>query len=283
MQNKTVCDLHTHSSYSDGSCTPAEIISKAEETGLAAVALTDHNTLAGLPEFITAAKDKDIDAVAGVEITADFDGHEVHIVGLFIKEEYYGALNEFLEDIRLAKGKENFKLYKKLVAAGYEISFDNILAAGKKGSVNRVHFAKELIRCGYVSTVKEAFDGLLSEKHGLYVPTKHTDSLDVVELLSSLSAVPILAHPFLSLDERDLRRFLRPAKEKGLLGLETNYSTFSAEQTEKAIALSEEFRLLRSGGSDFHGENKPLISLGVGRGNLAVPYSYYEKLKNTVI
>lgn len=275
-----LCDLHTHSSYSDGSFTPSEIIKEAEEKGLSAVALTDHNTFGGLAEFFEASRSSSVEGVGGVEITTEYKGKELHIVALFVDPDLHGELNDLLEMQQLIKDKANYDLYKRLKAEGYVINYQNILEAAKKGSVNRVHFANELIRCGYIEDRAQAFDDLLSEERGLYLPAKRLDALDVIRLLSSLSLVSVLAHPFLCLEYDELKEFLPKAKELGLCAMETDYSTFSEEETALAHGLADKFGLLRSGGSDFHGINKPLISLGQGMGGLKVPYEYLLEMKS---
>jgi predicted metal-dependent phosphoesterase TrpH len=272
------CDLHTHSTYSDGSCTPTEIIEQAKALSLSAVALTDHNTIGGAREFAQAASEYGVEAVVGVEMSVGYGEKEIHMVGLFVSEEKYGQINEYLENIQLKKDIASYELYKALKAAGYDINYERIVSAGKMGSVNRVHFANELIRCGYISTIAEGFEGVLSEKHGFYKPAPRPDAFDVIEFFCGLGITPILAHPFLNLTYDELRTFLPKAKAHGLAAIETNYSTFTAEQTATAHALAEEFGLLKSGGSDFHGANKPNIALGIGLGDLRVPVEYYTTL-----
>lgn len=272
------CDLHTHSTYSDGTYTPRQIIEEANRLLLSAVALTDHNTIGGACEFARAAKEFGIKAVVGIEISAEYNKKEIHVVGLFVSEKQYQPLNEYLENIQLKKDIASFELYKALKAAGYDISYERIASEGKKGSINRVHFANELIRCGYISTIAEGFDGVLSEKHGFYKSAPRPDAFAVIEFLGGLGIAPILAHPFLNLTHDELRAFLPKAKAHGLAAVETDYSTFSAEQTASARALADEFGLLRSGGSDFHGANKPNIALGIGLGELRVPIEYYTTL-----
>ena len=272
------CDLHTHSAYSDGSYTPRQIIEEAKRLSLSAVALTDHNTIGGAREFAQAASEYGVEAVVGVEMSVGYGEKEIHMVGLFVSEEKYGQINEYLENIQLKKDIASYELYKALKAAGYDINYERIVSAGKKGSVNRVHFAKELIRCGYLSTISEGFDGILSEKHGFYKPAPRPDAFDVVDYFSSLGITPILAHSLLNLTYDELRAFLPKAKAHGLAAIETDYSKFTAEQTATAHALAEEFGLMKSGGSDFHGANKPNIALGTGLGELRVPIDYYTTL-----
>lgn len=278
----SLCDLHTHSVFSDGTDTPTDLIRKADLIGLKAIALCDHNTVSGLPEFLSAAKASHVRAIPGVEITAEFEGREIHVVGLFLPEASFGRLSDFLDEIRNSKIAVYEQLYQRLTEAGYRLSYDKIFDAGDSATtnINRVAFANELMRCGYVESIKEAFRTVLSEKKGFYKPGKRADGLEVIKLLSSLSIVSVLAHPFLNLDEHTLRRFLPTAKECGLVAIETRYSLFDEEQTRLSEELAYEFSLLPSGGSDYHGDNKPDISLGIGKGELSVPASFYDSLLN---
>lgn len=270
------CDLHTHSVFSDGTLTPAEILAEAERIGLSAVALCDHNTTAGLDAFLEAGARSPVTAVPGVEITAQYNGKEIHVVGLFLKKPY-DRLNGFLAHIRQKKETANRNAYLKLTAAGYQISYETILKEGGE-NVNRLHFAKELIRRGYAASVDEAFKGLLSEEHGLYLPAERCDGFEVIAFLREISAVPVLAHPFLNLSYGQLQEFLPAAKDKGLLAMETYYPLFDAEQTRLAESLAAQYALLPSGGSDFHGANKPNIHLGTGKGNLCVPLQVLDAM-----
>ena len=271
------CDLHTHSVASDGTDTPTQLVCKANECGLRAIALCDHNTLAGIPELLVAAKKYGTDAVPGIEISSEYEGCEVHIIGLFIPDEAFAPLDDFLEQVRLAKLSAYQELYEALVGAGYKLSYDAIFTRNGE-SINRVHFARELMKRGYVATISEAFSELLREGGKFYHPTKRPDALKVIALLSSLSCVSVLAHPFLSLDEPSLLRLLPQAKRCGLVAIEAIYSTFDPEQRERLAELASEHGLLVSGGSDYHGDNKPNIRLGIGTGDLNVPSSIYETL-----
>ena len=276
-----ICDLHTHSLFSDGTSTPSEIINLASKKGLSAVALTDHNNILGLCEFFAAAEKTGIEAVGGIEISAEFLNKEIHILGLFVNKEHFVALSDYLEDYSMKKIINYKKLYEKLVSAGYDISYKNIAKLSDNGVFNRVHFAKELMSKGYVSSIKEAFNGVLSEKNGYYKPVKRLNGFEVISFLSGIGLIPVLAHPFLNLEYNELLEFLPKAKENGLVAIETDYSLFNAEQTKNAHELAERFNLLKSGGSDYHGENKPHIDLAVGKGELKVPYEYYLNLKNS--
>ena len=273
-----LCDLHTHSIYSDGTSTPAELISLAKQAGLCAIALTDHNTVSGIAPFLQAAKHSDILAVPGIEVSSDYLGNELHIVGLFKTLEHLDAVEQYVADYLVRKEQSNVELCQNLCAAGYEICYEKIKAATPDGTVNRALIAAELMRCGYVQSIKEAFSSLLSKKGGYYHEPQKPAALKVIPKLLEFGAVPILAHPFLSLDEAQLRTFLPLAKKAGLVGMETDYSTFDAQTTAQAHALAKEHGLLPGGGSDYHGTNKPDIRIGCGKGTLAVPFAYYENL-----
>ncbi len=273
-----LCDLHTHSIYSDGTCAPDELIKLAKDAGLCAIALTDHNTVSGIPHFLRAAEGSGILAVPGIEVSSDYLGNELHIVGLFQTLEHLVEVEDYVRAYLARKEQSNVELCANLCAAGYEISYEKIKAATPDGVVNRALIAAELLRCGYVESIKAAFATLLSKKGGYYHEPSKPSAFEVIGKLCKFGAIPILAHPFLSLDEAQLRTFLPRAKQAGLIGMETDYSTFDEETTALAHALADEYGLKSSGGSDFHGTNKPDISVGVGKGTLAVPYAYYEDL-----
>lgn len=277
------CDLHTHSHYSDGTCAPAEILAEAARLGLSAVALTDHNTVAGLPEFLAAARGGAVQAVPGVEISSIYGETELHIVGLFLKPETFAAVTAFLEGFNRKKEESNRNLVSSLNRAGYALDYDAICRSHPEGTVNRAVIAAALLEKGYIASINEAFKGLLSKKGGYYVPPERLSSFAAIEFLREIQAVPVLAHPFLNLKtEAALGAFLREAIPHGLAAMETMYPSFSPEVTETARRMAREFGLLESGGSDFHGETKPHIRLGTGKGTLAVPSDFAKSLENSI-
>ena len=272
------CDLHIHSNYSDGTFSPTELVQLAEEAGLDAIALTDHNTLAGLPEFIAAGKGSPVKAIPGVEFSVEYLNTELHILGLFIQPKDYDQINAMLTDYQQRKEESNIALAKALNAAGYPIDYEAVKAR-TEGIPNRAHFAAELIEKGYLSSIREGCLTILSPTGGFYTPPKRPDALETIAWIKSMGSVAVLAHPFLNLKEPDLRVFLEKAVIHGLDGMETIYSTFDDDLTRRAKALAEEFRLKESGGSDFHGTNKPDISIGIGRGNLAIDLELLHALE----
>lgn len=275
------CDLHAHSVFSDGTLTPTELVVLAEELKLGAVALTDHNTVLGLPEFLAAARGKQVEAVPGVEFSVDYGSQELHILALYIRPEHYGAAMAIADEMQENKRKSNIALVEALNQAGYHISYEKIKASMPAGEPNRALIAAELTRCGYVSSNQEAFQKLLSPKHGYYVPPKRIDAFELISFIRSVGAVAVWAHPFLHLKQEDqIRAFLPKAMEAGLQGMETRYPLYTREQTALAEELAKEYGLLRSGGSDFHGGNKPDIRLGTGKGSLEVPLEYCRMLRD---
>lgn len=276
------CDLHVHSVYSDGTDTPSEIIEKAEKLGLTAVALTDHNSVNGLEEFTESAKGRKVSVVTGVEFSTDYRETELHVVALFIKREYYSQVDELLKDFAKKKEESNIKLIEGLNKNGYEIRYEDLLKTCKNAKINRANVGAELVKKGYFSSVDQAFKSVLSKEYGLYVQPKRPNSLDVISFINEVGAVPVLAHPFYSFNEKQLREFLPIAKQRGLKAMETEYSAFTTEERKKLLAISNEFNLYKSGGSDYHGNNKPNIQLGTGLGDLRVPSEFYFELKNLV-
>ena len=273
------CDLHTHSVYSDGTFTPEELIAAAQKADLAAVALTDHNTVAGLPRFLAAAEGSGVEAVPGVEFSTDYGDIELHILALFVQPEHYAAITQLMEDAARRKEESNITLIENLNRAGYAISYQEIKDKTPNGQVNRAHIAAALTEKGYTADRQEAFKKLLNPKRGYYQPPVRIGSYEAIRFIKSLDCVAVLAHPFLNLDEQGLRDFLPEAVACGLDGMETTYSKYTAETTLLAEQIAAEFGLKNSGGSDFHGDNKPDIAIGVGRGELAIPLAWLDNLK----
>lgn len=275
----SICDLHTHSHCSDGTDSPRQLIAAAEEAGLSAVALTDHNCVDGLPEFLRAGAESPVEAIPGAEFSVDFDGTELHLLGLFIPPAQFPAVTARMTEALRAKEASNIALAEALNRAGYHLDYDRIKQASPSGKVNRAHFAQELTNLGYTQSVKEAFDALLRPEIGYYKEPKRLTVWEMLSFIREIGAVPVLAHPFLNLPAEALWEFLPRAKAQGLAGMETAYSRYTPETTALAERMAREIGLLRSGGSDYHGTRKPDIRLGRGTGRLAVPSEWIEPLR----
>ena len=271
-------DLHTHSTFSDGTLTPTQLVDLAKKQGLSAIALTDHNTVLGLPEFMAAGEKNGLKPVPGVEFSTEYNGIELHILGLFVEEENYGPVTALLEDFSRRKEDSNRNLVAALAAAGIRVDYEKIRREAE-GYVNRAIIGAEMTALGYTASVEEAFQKYLSEKRGYYVPPRRLDAYDAITFIKSQGLVAVLAHPFLNLDGAQLRTFLPRAVECGLDGMEVFYPKYTPEQTAEALKIADEFALLHSGGSDFHGENKPDIALGTGRGQLQIPEHFLTALE----
>ena len=279
--NRYFYDLHIHSCLSpcgDDDVTPANIAAMAALNGLQIVALTDHNTVAGLPDFMETAKEFSVKAVPGVEFSSDYEEKDVHILALFVRPEHYEGITAVLEEATVRKEESNRLLVENLNRAGFALDYEAIIRAAA-GTVNRAHIAGEMTRLGYTSSVKDAFARYLAPEHGYYQPPRRMSSFDTIRYIKSLGAVAVMAHPLLTFTEDRLRRFLPEAVEAGLDGMETEYSTYDEETTNLARRIAEEFGLLRSGGSDFHALRKPDIQLGTGRGTVITPLSLLETLE----
>lgn len=276
------CDLHTHSHFSDGSLSPTQLVKKADRIGLTALALTDHNTVAGLPELLKAAEGTRVRAVPGCEISMDYGGRELHLLALFIPPKHFSTVADFLREVNDRKVQSNRDLCAALTAAGYAVDYDALCRRFPNSLINRAHVAEILTEKGYTASVKEAFQKLLQPYGEFYVPPKRPAVEETVAFVRELGAAPILAHPFLQLDEPALRTFLPAAKRAGLLGIEVYYPKYDEATTRLACDLTAEFDLLPSGGSDFHGDAKPDTALGTGTGNLAVPTVWAEVLARAV-
>ena len=275
-------DLHLHSTHSDGTLTPAEIIARAKSLGLTAVALTDHNTVSGVPAFLSEAARQGVTAVAGTELSTVYKGKEIHLLGLFIPSEAFPAVTTLTEDYLTRKEQSNRDLVARLTADGYRVDYDTIRNATPDGNINRALIAKALLAGGYVPSVKAAFDTLLGEGMGYYIPPERLDLFAAIRFLRSIHAVPVWAHPLQYIDEATVREALPTAVEAGLVGMEVMHSSYDEATVTAAKALADEFGLLYSGGSDFHGAVKPDVQMGVGDREGAmtnIPDEYYEKLR----
>ena len=206
-----ICDLHTHSRYSDGTASPREIVTQAASLGLAAVALTDHNTVAGLPVFMQAAAAQGVRAIPGVEISTGYDGRELHIVGLFVTPETYDRITDFLSVINIRKEASNRRLIDALAGVGFPLDYEAIRKQ-HKGNINRAVIAAEMLEKGYISEINAAFKGVLSARNGVYVPPERIPAFEAIAFLRSIGAVPVLAHPYLNMTQEKLEVFLPEAR-----------------------------------------------------------------------
>ena len=271
-------DLHTHSTASDGSLSPSEVIQAAASAGLKAVALTDHDTIQGVPEAMAAAEKLHIECIPGIELSAFYKGLEVHIVGLFLNVED-PVLKERLDAFRNIRENRNNQMIEKMQASGVDITMKKLRDLEGDTVITRANIARYLIRIGFVDSVKEAFDKYLSPGMPFFVPKTGVTPKDAIETIRDNDGIAILAHPLTYKFTRDdLIECIETLKSYGLQGMETYYSTFSEADHRDMKRLADQYGLLHSGGSDFHGNVKPHIQIGKGMGRLVIPYDVLENL-----
>jgi predicted metal-dependent phosphoesterase TrpH len=273
-------DLHTHTTASDGSFTPTEVVRMAAESGLAAVAITDHDTVAGNAEAVEAGPSCGVEVVPGVEISVNHGGPSYHMLGYFVDYEHEPLLSN-LEAIRRFRDERNEKIVARLNELDMPVTLEEIQAEARGESVGRPHVAAVLLRKGYVSNTQEAFDLYLAKGKPAYIDRDRLSAAGGIDLIRGAGGVAVFAHPCIYRwdDPDDLRRTVAEFAEMGIVGLEAYYSGHTPEDERRITALADEFGLVVTGGSDFHGAAKPEFQLGSGAGNLAVSYEHLQKLK----
>lgn len=278
ITNKAV-DLHVHSNKSDGSFTPSQLVDMAAAKGLSAFALTDHDTTAGLKEAVAAGLAKGIEVIPGIEFSTEYHGKDIHIVGLFIDEDA-PVFQEQIHDFVNARIERNRTMCGRLSQDGIDISYEKLLDAYPGSVITRGHYARYLLDHGYVKSMPEAFDRYLGDHTRYFVPREKISPAQAVKLILDVKGIPILAHPTLYHMGKDaLDQLISELKENGLVGIEAIYATHTAAQERYVRELAKRFELLISGGSDFHGKNKPNLEIGTGYGKLFVPKDVLTALK----
>lgn len=271
-------DLHTHSTFSDGSDSPTELVDKAKLIGLSAIALTDHDTVNGLSEFNVAGKANGIEVIDGIELSTYFDNVSVHIVGLFIDKDS-DILNSTLENLRKTRIERNLKIIERFKERNIIIDYDEMLELYPVSVLTRAHFADYLVGKGFAKTRNEIFERYIGDGKPCYVDREKFSSNDAIELIHKAGGLAVFAHPMLcKVGQETLDLMVRSMSEAGLDAIEGLYSTYNTSNEKEVAKLANRYGLLLSGGSDYHGRNKPDIHLGCGRGRLNVPYEIYSKL-----
>jgi predicted metal-dependent phosphoesterase TrpH len=270
-------DLHTHSTFSDGTFTPLQLVKYAEEKGLKAFALTDHDTTEGVKE--AKSIETNVEVISGVEISTRYDKKEIHIVGLYVNEND-ADLNKQLKYYREKRVTRNFEILEKLNSLGVDITIDDVKESCTGDVISRAHIAKALVSKGFVGSYTEAFDRYLGDNKCAYVPRETLNYEESMELITKAGGVPVLAHPLLyKMSDTNLENMMVKLRQKGLKAVEVYYSTHSNSDTQHIMAMANRVGLIYSGGSDFHGATKPKIDMGTGMGKLAVPYEILEKIR----
>lgn len=273
-------DLHVHSTESDGTFTPEELILEAKKAGLAAMALTDHDTVNGVAAAREAAKDTEIELISGVELSTEYKGKEVHMVGLFLDEKN-PALLKHLAHFREKRDGRNEAMCALLRKEGFDITETALHEMFPDAAVlTRAHVANYLVNKGYIPSISVAFEKYIGDGCRCQVPRDMITPMEGIDLIHNAGGKAILAHPILyKMSDQRLRELFSDCKAKGLEGVEAIYSTYQPGDERYIRKLASEYDLKISGGSDFHGANKPKIKLGTGMGNMFVPYELLEELR----
>jgi len=275
-------DLHTHSIYSDGTNTPAELLAMAERHGLKALALTDHDTVAGIPELLAVSETSSVEVVPGIELSADWEQGTMHILGYFI-DHTNPALLEKIRKLHEGRDKRNVEILKKLNRLGYRLLWEDIEKQAGKGVVGRPHIAAALVERGHMKSKKAVFDLLLAKGRPGYVDRERYSAKKCIDLIRQAGGISVLAHPAtIHLPDERLRILVGELKEHGLGGIEAYYAESRPENIRKFVEWAEELDLVRTGGTDFHGANSPDLKLGRGFGRLSVPDEALGQLKAAV-
>ncbi len=275
-----LCDLHTHTTASDGSDSPEELIRLSRETGLSAVSITDHDTTAGLARGAEAAGELGVEFIPGIELSVAFPQGNMHLLGYFI-DENSPALKEVLIRVQSARAERNPRILDRLNELGLPISMEELEEMAQGGQIGRPHIARIMVEKGFVKSVGQAFDKYLKKGGPAYAPKSILGPADAINTVRKSGGIPVLAHPFslMTRDGRELEDIILDLKSQGLMGMECWYSEHDEHFTALCLDICRRNRLVATGGSDYHGKAKPYIHLGTGKGNLRIPYSCVEALK----
>ena len=286
-------DLHTHSTKSDGTFSPEELIRYAQAKGLSAIALTDHDTADGIEEALKTAQilreEAQVpsgssspavpDVIPGVELSTQYRGRDIHVVGLFIDWRNSGFITK-LREFADARIYRNQKMCRLLTEGGYPVNYKELLSFFPDTVITRAHFAQYMLEKGFISSIDEAFRKLIGDDCPFFVPREKISPQDGVRFLLEYGAVPVLAHPLqYKMSDDQLCELLTSLCGYGLSGIEVYYSGYKPADTAYLSRLAEKFGLLPSGGSDFHGSRKKGLDLGTGYGHLYVPDTLLPPLR----
>ncbi|MCM8765760.1 MAG: PHP domain-containing protein [Candidatus Omnitrophica bacterium] len=271
MKNQ-FADLHIHSSFSDGKFSPREILEKAKAAGLSCIAVTDHDCVDALPFLLKTSPFYSLEIIPAVELTAEFEDIEVHLLGYFInheKEDFVRRLKELCQ----AREERISKMVEKLNAWGIKISYQEVMETKGEGSVGRLHLADVLLKNGYVKSIPEAFQRYIGNRAPCYVERLRLLPAEAVEIIKEAGGIPVVAHPYKMNNDDLIKKLIK----EGIEGIEVYYPEHTPSMSEHYLSLAREYSLLVTGGSDCHGiEKKKEL------GSIKIPYSWVEEMKKKV-
>lgn len=268
-------DLHLHTTASDGSFPPTDVVRMAAEAGFTAIAITDHDNTTGLAEAMEAGQRYGVEIVPGIELSADYHGIEIHILGLDIDPKAE-SLGDLLEQALTHREERNRRITARLREEGVQVTMEELREKFPGAVLGRPHIGMLMMEKGYVADVKESFREYMGKGAKCYVPKVNMPPEQAIGRIIHAGGLPVLAHPYqYELPEEGLRELITLVKDLGCVGMESVYSKYDEEQTDHLLALCEEFDLVPTGGSDFHGTPKPNIFVGTTK----APYAYLERLR----
>jgi len=277
--NLKIIDLHTHTTESDGSFSPEELMNEAKKAGLSAIAITDHDSISGIEKAAPFAEAYGIELIPGVELSTDYNGKEVHVVGLFIntKDDYFLAkIKEFKEN----RDNRNAIMVENLQKEGFAITMEELTTENPDCVITRANIARFMYEHGMIPSIQTAFEKYIGDHCKCYVNRFKITPMDAVKLIKAAGGTAILAHPLLyHMSDTTLQNLIDEMKDAGLDGIEAIYCTYSASEERQMKELARKNNLLISGGSDFHGTTKPKLQLATGYGKLYIPYEVLEAIK----
>ena len=272
-------DLHVHTTASDGTMSPTEVVHLAKEKNLKAIAITDHDSIDGIEEAQKVGNELSVEIIPGIEISANFRDGSLHLLGYYV-ETQGGPLATKLARLKQSRSERNPQIVEKLNRLGVKITYQDVLEASGGGQVGRPHFAQLLVDRGYVRSINDAFDRYLTRGAPAYVDKYRFEIGEAIDVVLEAGGIPVLAHPrTLNLSREDLKRFVTTLARQGLMGIEVYYPDHSAGQRRRFRGLAEKLGLIQTGGSDFHGAPVKATELGfIGEG-ICLPYSMVTELK----
>lgn len=279
LYEKRCVDLHVHSTKSDGSLSPSDLVLEAKKKGLKAFALTDHDTVDGIEEAMAASIGSGVTVIPGIELSTEYEGKDIHIVGLLIDKEQ-PAFKEKIQEFVDSRILRNRKMCQKLTEAGIPLTYEELLAEFPGAVITRAHYAQILLKKGYTKSVKEAFERYIGDRGPCFIPREKITPEDGVKLILSAKGIPVLAHPLLyGMGKERLQLLVERLKAVGLEAIEAVYCTNTPSEEVQMRELAKKNSLLISGGSDFHGSAKPGLEMGTGYGKLYVHGEILDALK----
>lgn len=262
-------DLHVHSHYSDGTFSPQHIVHEAVKKGLACISITDHDSTQAIDDAVKAAGEE-LEILPGIELTAEANGREIHILG-YLLDYKNAAFLKMLEQMRQVRVKRIYAICEKLKKEGIELEPQEVFRLATHGSVGRLHVARALAEKGDVFSISDAFHRYIGDKGPAYVGKFKMTPREAIDWILKVKGIPVLAHPYILGDNALIPDFVKD----GIMGIEAFYTEHSSRQTQEYIRIAGEYNLLVTGGSDCHGVAKEESHLG----KVKLPYEYVEKLK----